>query len=861
MNTSKYNLSIINNEKCDCINDTTKSCDIFSNRNQLINDCIPLINLKDGKINIIDWQYGYIYYNSTNTEIYSLNKDFSLNKYDGKNPEYINTSPNLLKDLLDKNIIISETEQINKTTSAISSKIQSGINLIEIPVYYLYTNNNNEIFNIFITQYFLMKKSLKGDINNLFRIDDKNIFITLSYKFNIFNISLLCEKFFDIIPLFLNDYEKDELTRILTDKIFVGFNFVNLYTTINGYKHMLKTISTDSIHNDFNSSKPKIDNIKFTGKDSNPKFRDYKKIYNIEINNESNPNTQISIIDELVNSIILIRTVLNQLNRLIPDFDKLFLMSMLNYRLKEGLINNTWPFNKNNILEYIVKNNKINSSLDISKLKPLYKIEKPIIYEYTTVNYKGEEYGNCMENTILQFLKILFYNPNKLNYDNDIIKQIIKPEYENLVIDLFKKIDFEEKTKKFDEEWVKFITELPEKNNYILGNYNFLKDNKELNPILGNLILSLRYLTKIEYSTDDTFNDKTFLNLIINLINTVEDYSIIIKNDITTDTVTINCYNKYTMILEHKKHARFESAKIDDDNLSNILENITINYKSLIEYLNTNSYLTYSDLSNYVFLSNLIIKNELFDSYLALLADGKKQKYLNLIFSDSVIQKISPDIFDLILNIIDVKYFEDFKNWENILRYVKSDIFWKNLMEKNLYKNWELELWRHSRNIESYIFWQYVFNKNLCNNWSNSIWSIIFYFGNKYNFNILQAIIDTKYYTKWGTGIWELAKEKVLSKEFWSNVNSSLIIPENYDVEMIIKQIINDNVYKIKNLISENKSKYKNKYLNPSSDIYSSKYLKYDLNKNSNPSSDIYFSKYQKYKMKYLDLKKSLNLK
>ena len=114
MSKNKYNLSIINNEKCDCINDEIKSCDTFSNRNQFINDCINLINLKDGKINILDWDSnrdsptnGYIYFSPSNTEIYYPNKDFSLTKYNGVIPNYQH-SPNLLKELnslLNKNII------------------------------------------------------------------------------------------------------------------------------------------------------------------------------------------------------------------------------------------------------------------------------------------------------------------------------------------------------------------------------------------------------------------------------------------------------------------------------------------------------------------------------------------------------------------------------------------------------------------------------------------------------------------------------------------------------------------------------------------------------------------------------------
>ena len=66
-----------------------------------------------------------------------------------------------------------------------------------------------------------------------------------------------------------------------------------------------------------------------------------------------------------------------------------------------------------------------------------------------------------MESTILQLLKIFFYNPNNDKFDEKIIRTIIKDAHVEFIVDIFKRIDLEEKTTKFDLDWVRFITELP----------------------------------------------------------------------------------------------------------------------------------------------------------------------------------------------------------------------------------------------------------------------------------------------------------------------------------------------------------------------------------------------------------------
>lgn len=96
-------------------------------------------------------------------------------------------------------------------------KIFYNKNEITIPIYYMFVNKNNNIFNIFINFYIFNNPTYKK--NNLlsfnFNIKDNNKYISLTYKFDIFNISLFCNKFFDVIPLFILNLEKHEINERL----------------------------------------------------------------------------------------------------------------------------------------------------------------------------------------------------------------------------------------------------------------------------------------------------------------------------------------------------------------------------------------------------------------------------------------------------------------------------------------------------------------------------------------------------------------------------------------------------------------------------------------------------------------------
>ena len=101
-----------------------------------------------------------------------------------------------------------------------------------------------------------------------------------------------------------------------------------------------------------------------------------KQIVNIELN-KKNPDFD-KIYDDLTNSILQYRLYLRELNTIIPDFDKIFIVSILDFRFKQTTIMNTWAFDKNFYLDYILNNSK-DTEIDKEQLLNYYSFDKPII--------------------------------------------------------------------------------------------------------------------------------------------------------------------------------------------------------------------------------------------------------------------------------------------------------------------------------------------------------------------------------------------------------------------------------------------------------------------------------------------------
>ncbi len=805
-------------------------------RNEFLLDCLPLINLIKSKYNLLNWNNnGYMYWDINNDKTLIFNQtqstnsasvsasasntgkiDFSLNLFEGTLPN-VNT----------ENIFNTLANNLNKF---IGIQIPNTSDNIFIPVYYLFVNKNYIIFNLFITQYKLLKYDT-SILENIFQyFKENNKFVKFSYKFNIFNISLLCDKFFDIVLLFLlenltKEQTKEQIKEQIKEKlniIFNNYDFVKLYKIINKYKSGLLKLELNSIYKKFVNET----NIKSIPDVVNSRFR--VKVDNIiEIENTDLEINNEKIIEELTNSIVIIRNVLESINILIPDFDKLFLMSILSYRLKEKLINGIWPFDSNNIFK-----NKFYPSKDPinnNNLKAIYMNVKPILYENSIVINDGIQYGNCMESTILQFFKILFYNRDKKDYDNNFINLIIKPQYLDKFKNVFSKIDLEEKTVKFDLDWVIFITNIPEEFNYEFGNYEFLKINKELNSTLNNLILALRYLTKINYNR----NNEDFLNEIIKTINTNYTIQIIdlVENKLNIEKITINCYDTYILNLIKDTHAYFESSKITKASF-NILEQIKNSKElDLVEYLYKYSIITYSDLLNVIFLTNLYKKNILFEEYLKFINFNQKKFYFDLLFSDLNItdSRIKKYVCYIIKNEDNIEYFlkldehywnntiknfasnnvnnfdnTDFwinvinknlctnwtnNNWIQAFYYIKFQEFWDNVINKNLFIGWTDLQWSHAiLNIEFDAFWDGVIDKDLYQNWTGDEWNLAI--KNIKSDAFWDGVINKNLNQNWTENEWKLAIKNIKSDAFWDGVvNKNLY--QNWTDDVLITAIEN----------------------------------------------------------------------
>jgi hypothetical protein len=823
-----YNVDVSGCVKCIEEN----NCVDFSNRNQFINKCIPFENIIQSKINILNHdQTSYLYYDDTNTETHYLDKDFKLKKKNSRNiPQNINLNIDWFAKYMNFYIKVNSDYYI--------------------PIYYMFINKNNSIFNLFTSQIKIMTndKNLTNSDKNLIKsimiIDNDYKFITMSYKFNIFNLSLLCGKFFYIIELLLtksssefdiqddidsdidsdidpdiyyqtknyqenfND-EKENLDMDLKNskenntlkcvilklkKIFEGYDLFNLYTIINNYKFLINNFSKKNdpnFHNFMNEYKPR-ENL--SGENILNK-NDFDAIVKVENNNVGVDVIKKTneIYRDLGKSIILLRKIFFWINKYIHDYDKIFIMSILSYRINEKLIKNTWPINLKSIRDFIICNKKLipDEILKRKNLKSIYSFDKPILYEFSNVYYKNETYGNCMENTILQFFKILFFDQEKDNYSIKYIESIIKSNFLEFFLFIFKNIQNEKKYD-FDLKWVTFITELPINNNFVYGDYDFIRVEQrvELNPKLNNLIITLKYL--IVDSIDKSTDDIIFLNNIISIID--KTYSIKIIKNIESDIIFIESYKKYILNLLHNKHAYFENSKRFSQYgtyYTNILQDLNRSDKDLKNFIKDNIIITYSDLISYIAIDFIYNNNELYKNFLDLYSVNILSSSYKLLIMDNVIGYIK--LNDLFENIILFNYWDN-DLWIDVIDKLYDDnrqynIFWINIAKNKIYKNWNLKIWKHACfYLNKYTnFYRELIDISSCCIWDNEIWTQVFVYGN--DPKMIYDAYKLGFYSRWNIDIWKIIFEIIFEDK------SILINSKNYG-ELFLTDIFQDNIYK-----------------------------------------------------------------
>ncbi len=548
------------------------------------------------------------------------------------------------------------------------------------------------------------KSKLYEDVlNNIFINDnDSNKFISISYKFNIFNISLLCEKYIEIINLICSD-SKDYKNKFKVDNIkkqlkhiFGDFTLSNIYYLIHKYKTSLDNITPDFFESNFID----ISNLSQT----NTAIIKQESFMN-KINTFKLGDNQIDLTDHIYTmlslEIIIIQRILNEINKNIHEFKNIFLMAILSYRFKKTLLNDTWGFNKQYIYNLIYNNIKkieFNSEtknenyfLTCIKFVPF---EKPIIYDYDRIIYNGDLYGNCMENVILQFLKVIFWNDNKDDYDDDIIYKIINTLYINDIKSFFNDID-NEKSSLFILNWFLFITKIAQ------DSYDFIRKviRFEINSTFNNLIIALRKLIRPELLKP---NDIDFIKHIINIIN--YNYTINIdQSNPKVDIIILNTHKTYHINLQHNIHATFDTFSKDllpflnnifINNLTNTFEeacNKSINLP--IKMCNLNAYIFYSYANN---TNNIFFKNYI-KNYINI---NEIIKLFNFFDTDIYSEQVPSHIKNIINN-----------NCESLIEFLPYDVF------INI-DNYTIQF-----NLEMIII---IIEQNLFNKFDKNFYSIIY---------------------------------------------------------------------------------------------------------------------------------------
>ena len=664
--------------------------------------------------------------------------------------------------------------------------------------------------------------TLEKTINNIFQINDDNNFIKLSYMFNIFNISLLCENYFSIIKLlYKNIIEIEDIINIFKD-----FNLVNIYYLVNYYKTQIQKKNIE--HEFMDLSVKNTNNL------------NKSDIYNtiIDIEHQMSNITKINIDNiykELHIQLIYIQLILNEIEQYIPNYKKLFLMAIISYRNYNNLINSTWGYlNKKYIKDFIVNNTTITyrkeskeskESNESITLKKYYKTELPILYENDTVTYKNVNYGNCMENTILQFLKVLFWNRNNNNYDFNKIKEIINDEHEIFIKSQFKNIS-NEKTLKFINKWTKFITELPNNN---FGNYNFLRPQYkvEINPTLDNLIIALKYL--IKWKNNNEQNNTKFMTELITKIN--KDYKINITSTNISDKLELIFNEKvYIINLKHNAHASFEGTNDEILDILNLpkydnAQNTKLN-ESFVSFSNLNAYIIYSYFSKknelfetYInkidkrektqlidkfivkFTKNIQVMNDLINYYQNILEPENNDKICGIIIDNIISGSFTYNknkIDELLLN-NNIMFILNFNNAKKILHYIKSNKIDSTFYMQHLYEYKVLQKFSDQNwctiiiNHINYYIDIIIKYPTLLNNCGSLVWISIFYTFNKTNDLSLKSKIEQVIRTKYiflGSNIntiIQLIINNILEIE-WETIFKSIKI----DLDLAPNNTIND---------------------------------------------------------------------
>jgi hypothetical protein len=193
---------------------------------------VPLLQLTSSKINIIDKDNsGYFKFSGDKCPTYEFNDNYDL----------IHTSSTLFT-------YIKPYDTAKLIESFIEGNIRKAfvISDIIIPIIF-FKCNFRDIFNIFIQ--LCLIKNTTNIFESIFTYNEFNMFIGLSYKFNLFNLAFNTNTFFKLLSLFIKYIDILDYTSLECDLKHI-YNYepilINLYD-LNTYYDYTKSIQSTKL--------------------------------------------------------------------------------------------------------------------------------------------------------------------------------------------------------------------------------------------------------------------------------------------------------------------------------------------------------------------------------------------------------------------------------------------------------------------------------------------------------------------------------------------------------------------------------------------------------------------------------------
>ncbi len=335
--------------------------------------------------------------------------------------------------------------------------------------------------------------------NKIFNIDiNNNNFLGISNKNSILNCFSFFNKLYEFLNyLILNDYNKQTIDELFPNIENIK-DFYNIYSFFYDTKSKecaikkYSQLSRDIFYNDIIRFKHFINNCN----DIDKRIK-FKSIFGI------------SLINLVLINWIYLRSL--RTNLVIGSLSSnLYPINKLNF------LENIFQINEKSIYDYAEKQKQLNKQNEINILL-LEKIDVPIV-PYGQSTYKGNIFSNCVENTILQLLKILAWQNDK--YNINLLPEGISKEIKN-IIERINKETLKIETKEIMDDFVVLLSNI--KNiDYRNGDHNIVSNKQNVGNILNYVFNSETVCGGIS-----NYNDQIFKKINDN----TEEYSLEQKDD------------------------------------------------------------------------------------------------------------------------------------------------------------------------------------------------------------------------------------------------------------------------------------------------------------------------------------------